>query len=246
MFCTVSRQLSPLQAVSPTLFIEGFSPSDLGVDPNGRIGALFNERKRASDRSRSAIEYRNVWRRRLWLWAWGFDEGFEVMQGMASHEIIIDTDFLACHWGQVHHTHGRAFSAEMFRQSLDGLAHTRHGEDITVKNESYLTAVEANEVKISQQRCPTKRVFAFEVPDPKQAYGDSAMTRERISFLLAFSEPERNTRVCQGWLTARGTVKTDACPFWKQVFPRSALGVRLRLVRAEYVQRPLSIRRIEG
>src|SRR5262249_53769365 len=109
-------------------------------------------------------------------------------------------------------------------------AHTRHGEDITIKNESYLTAVEANEVKIGQQRCPTKSVFAFEVPHSKQTYGDSATTRERISFLLAFSEPERNTGVCQARLTARGTIKANACPFREEVLSESAIGVRLRVV----------------
>ena len=81
-----------------------------------------------------------------WLWfePRGFDEGFEVLQGMASHEIIIDTDFLACHGREVHHAHRRAFPAEMFGESArQGLADTRQGHDIAIKDQAYLTALRA-------------------------------------------------------------------------------------------------------
>src|SRR5262249_3193600 len=97
------------QPYQVALFIEGLSPGNLDIEPNGCIGAILNERKRAFDRGRSVIKYRNVRRRRLWLGAWGFDERFEILQGMASHEVIINSHLAAIVRGQIHSADSSAF-----------------------------------------------------------------------------------------------------------------------------------------
>src|SRR5215216_4843361 len=87
-------------------------------------------------RRRQELNHRLGW---LWFETWGFDEHFQVPQGMASHEKVINPNLLSCHWGQVHHAHRSAFPAEMLGQPLDGLADTRECDDVAIKNQAYLT-----------------------------------------------------------------------------------------------------------
>src|SRR5215813_12685943 len=84
--------------------------------------------------------------RLCWLWfeSWGFDECFEVLQGMASDQVIINPNFLPCHWGQVHHAHSSAFPAEMLGQALQSFSDARERHDVAIKNKAYLTAVKGD------------------------------------------------------------------------------------------------------
>ena len=56
------------------------------------------------------------------------------------------------------------------------------------------------------------------------------MAGQRISFFLAFGQPERSTRVGELWLTSRRAIKANTCTFREEVLSESAVGVRLRLV----------------
>src|SRR5215472_17356644 len=132
---------------------------------------------------------------------------------MASHKEVINTDFLSCHWGQIHHPNSRAFPAEMLGKAVHSFADAGQSKHVAVKDETYLTPLQGHIVPISQEGCATLRILALKVPDTQQAESHRAMAREGIRLFLAFSEPEWNIGVCQGWLTARGAIQTDSSAF---------------------------------
>src|SRR5262245_4882795 len=149
---------------------------------------------------------------------------------MASHKKVIHTDFLACHGREVHRVHRRAFPAEMLRQPLQRLTDPREANDIAIKNEAYLTAVQGDIVPVGQQRCPAQGSLSLEIPYPQQAESHSTMAGERISFFLTFCYPQRHGAIGEERLTARRAIKAHAGPFREQVFSGSTFGVWLWLI----------------
>jgi hypothetical protein len=95
-----------------------------------------NQAQRAPNLGGGIIEQLNHCRGRLRQGPRRFNEGFEILKGVARDEVVIDAHFLAIRAGQIRCPHHRLSVGEHLRQAMQGLAHFRFTRHVGVKDES--------------------------------------------------------------------------------------------------------------
>jgi hypothetical protein len=104
-------------------------------------------------------------------------------------QIVIDADFLAISPGEVHGSHVRPFTLQVFGEAIQCLPYLGLGHQIVVEDDVQVAGVERDMIEVGQESGSAKGIFAFEAPHPEQCDRTQAMRSQRISFFLPFGDP---------------------------------------------------------